>query len=187
MDPILRTRFSALYGATLKPLRDYLARVLGNRSDAQDLAHEAYARVYAAMREQEIVRPEAFLYTTARRLALSQLRRREISPVSELDGDKIVALTPADVPGVQELVIARQEWVQLEAAIAGLPPGCRQVLLMCRMERKSHPEVAAALGISVSTVEKQHARALRLLRVAFSEHAQNPATMSQDAGDAAGA
>jgi RNA polymerase sigma-70 factor (ECF subfamily) len=65
-------------------------------------------------------------------------------------------------------VIARQELRQLEEAIAQLPEGCRAVLLLRKIELLSHYEIGQRLGIAVSTVEKQHARALRLLREALS-------------------
>jgi RNA polymerase sigma-70 factor (ECF subfamily) len=55
----------------------------------------------------------------------------------------------------------------LEEAIAELPEGCRAVLLLRKVELLSHREIADRLGIAVSTVEKQHARALRLLRSAL--------------------
>src|SRR6185369_15842135 len=75
---------------------------------------------------------------------------------------------PSPLPGVVQQVMARQELGQLEAAIAELPPGCRAVLLLRKVELLSHQEIADRLGIAVSTVEKQHARALRLLRTALS-------------------
>jgi RNA polymerase sigma-70 factor (ECF subfamily) len=63
--------------------------------------------------------------------------------------------------------MARQELRQLEQAIAQLPEGCRTVLLLRKIELLSHQEIATRLGIAVSTVEKQHARALRLLRASL--------------------
>src|SRR5262245_58526204 len=94
-----RSDFGSLYRATLAPLRRYLARMLGNPSDAQDLAHDAYKRVYEAMDTQNVEKPEAFLFTTARRLALNQIKRRAISPVRETDG-KVIDLAAAAAPGV---------------------------------------------------------------------------------------
>jgi RNA polymerase sigma-70 factor (ECF subfamily) len=41
------------------------------------------------------------------------------------------------------------------------------VLLLRKVELLSHREIADRLGIAISTVEKQHARALRLLRAAL--------------------
>lgn len=64
-------------------------------------------------------------------------------------------------------MIARQELARLEAAIAELPEGCRTVLLLRKVEMLSHQQIADRLGIAISTVEKQHARALRLLRAAL--------------------
>jgi len=75
-------------------------------------------------------------------------------------------------------VIAREEWLRLDAAIAGLPAGCRQVLLLRKVEQLSHAEISHRLGIAISTVEKQHARALRLLRVAL--HDVRPAQDKND-------
>jgi len=40
--------FRSLYQTTLTPLRRYLATVLGNPHEAQDIAHDAYLRTYAA-------------------------------------------------------------------------------------------------------------------------------------------
>jgi RNA polymerase sigma factor (sigma-70 family) len=159
-------RFASLYRATLAPLRRYLARLLGNRDDAQDVAHDAYTRVYRTMEKETVERPEGLLFTTARRLAINQLKRREHSPVQGA-ADNIIELSPAQAPGIERVVMARQEWAATEAAIARLPAGCRAVFLLCKFEGLTHPAAAARLGISPKTVEKQHARALRLLRAAL--------------------
>jgi RNA polymerase sigma factor (sigma-70 family) len=172
MDPLPddssgRRDFSALYSATLGPLRRYLTRLLGNASEAQDVAHDAYMRVYPSMTDQKVDHPEGLLYTAARRLAINRLKRRSISPVSreELFPESAASQTP----GVEAQVIARQELDILQEAIAQLPQGCRAVLLLRKIELLSHKQIADRLGIAVSTVEKQHARALRLLREELQE------------------
>jgi RNA polymerase sigma factor (sigma-70 family) len=164
-------QFGLFYRATVAPLRRFLARIVRNPDDAQDLAHDAYQRVYTAMDRQHIEKPQAFLYTTARRLALKQLRRRRITPIRETDG-KVVELAASGAPGVERLVMARQEWARVEAAIIELPPGCRSVLELSHRDGLSHGEIGQKLGIAVSTVEKQHARALRLLRGKLHEDAR---------------
>ena len=162
-DPANRRDFAALYRATIDPLRRYLARLLGDAGEAQDVAHDAYLRVRPAIDEQRAEKPEALLYTTARRLALNRLHRRRIAPFV---GDAWEPETTASSkPGVVQQVMARQELQQLEQAIGQLPEGCRTVLLLRKVELLSHREIADRLGIAISTVEKQHARALRLLRV----------------------
>jgi RNA polymerase sigma factor (sigma-70 family) len=153
--------FSGLYRRTILPLRRYLARMLGSSTEAEDIAHDAYLRVRPSVENATAQNPDALLYTTARRLALNQIKRRRIAPIS-------AGAAPADpaspAPGVVQQVIARQELARLEAAIARLPEGCRTVLLLRKVEQLSHQQIADRLGIAISTIEKQHARALRLLR-----------------------
>ena len=164
-EPAKSRDFAALYRTTLAPLRRYLARLLGNTSEAQDVAHDAYLRVYPALKQQPADRPEALLYVTARRLAINRLKRRSISPIAP--GGAVTETAVSTGPGVAQQVMARQELRLLEQAIAELPEGCRAVLLLRKVELLSHREIAQRLGIAISTVEKQHARALRLLRAAL--------------------
>ncbi len=157
--------FASLYRATVAPLRRHLARILGNTAEAQDIAHDAYVRVYPVVEQQAAGKPEALLYTTARRLAFNRLKRRRIAPFAA--EPPVEEFNASSAPGVVQQVMARQELRQLEAAIAQLPEGCRTVLLLRKIELLSHQEIATRLGIAVSTVEKQHARALRLLRASL--------------------
>lgn len=164
--------FASFYRATLAPLRRYLGRMLGSRTEAQDIAHDAYSRLYRTMAEKEVGQPQGLLFTTARNLAINQLRRRKHAPVQP--ADNVIELAPSAAPGVESIVAARQEWAATEAAIQRLPLGCRAVFLLCRFEGLTHPEAAARLGISRKTVEKQHARALRLLRASLQKDDQLP-------------
>lgn len=157
--------FASLYRTTLAPLRRYLGRFLGDHAEAQDVAHDAYLRVYPVIQKQPTEKPEALLYTTARNLAINRIKRRRSGPFATETAHSDLAPSPA--PGVVQTVMARQELQRLEAAIAELPAGCRTVLLLRKLELLSHQEIADRLGIAISTVEKQHARALRLLRAAL--------------------
>lgn len=172
-DASNRQKFDGLYRSTVIPLRRYLGRMLGNASEAQDVAHDAYMRVYPKVQDESARNPEAVLYTTARRLALNKIKRRNIAPFAS--GEPHLENAASVSPGVVQQVMARQELQQLEVALARLPPGCRTVLLLRKIELLSHAEIAERLGISISTVEKQHARALRLLRVALPARTEVPA------------
>jgi len=162
-----RYDFTRLYRATLTPLRRYLARLLGNATEAQDVAHDAYLRVYPKVQDQSAVCPEAVLYATARRLAINRLHRRSIAPFAPAANG--IESAASSAPSVTDEVMARQDWQNLERAIAQLPEGCRAVLILRKIELLSHQEIALRLGIAVSTVEKQHARARRLVRAATAE------------------
>jgi RNA polymerase sigma-70 factor, ECF subfamily len=180
-EPTNRRDFAALYRATVAPLRRYLARFLGDPAEAQDVAHDAYLRIYPTEGKPPAEKPEALLFTTARRLALNRIKRRRIAPFAGSTASPDTA--PSSAPGVVQQVMARQELRRLEAAIAELPPGCRAVLLLRKVELLSHREIAGRLGITISTVEKQHARALRLLRIALAADLDHPASSMEIAPD----
>jgi RNA polymerase sigma factor (sigma-70 family) len=164
--------FRSLYQTTLTPLRRYLATVLENPHEAQDIAHDAYVRTYRAMQGQEINQPKAFLFTTARRLALNfRIRRGSRMRPEE---NTVLDRAAADTPDAAQTTMARQEQEDVAAAISRLPEGCRTVLILRNLEGLSHREIADRLGLSCSTVEKHLARALRLLREEIVEKPSNP-------------
>jgi RNA polymerase sigma-70 factor (ECF subfamily) len=172
-DPSFEPEFTALYRRTIAPLRRYLARMLGDDGEAEDIAHDAYLRIYRSTQDHPAHKPEALLYTTAKRLAFNRLKRRSIAPILPVEPHP--ETTASSTRGVAEEVAAKQELQLLEQAIARLPPGCRTVLLLRKVELLSHREISERLGIAISTIEKQHARALRLLRQQLGELSATPA------------
>ena len=92
--------FATIYRATLSPLRRYLSRLLGNSAEAQDIAHDAYLRVFPSISQSSTDQPEALLYVTARRLAINRLKRRSISPIhpGEANYDSAASASPSVVP-----------------------------------------------------------------------------------------
>jgi len=163
--------FTDLYRATVQPLRRFLARILTDRTEAQDVAHDAYLRILPQLDDNSARNPEALLYVTARRLALNRLKRRHRSPIDAAASTEIETADPGSDTARQAIV--RQELELLEHAIADLPAGCRSVLRLRHNEQLSHRGIADRLGIAVSTVEKQHARALRLLRASLDSATAN--------------
>jgi RNA polymerase sigma-70 factor (ECF subfamily) len=155
--------------------------MLGDADTAQDLAQDAYLRMLPALAAKRVDQPKAFLYTTARRLAFDELKRRRKFPLQPADSAALQSAASSD-PGVVRTVIARQELARVQTAIAELPPGCRAVLILCKIEMLSHAEVADRLGIAISTVEKQHARALRLVQAALDAEDEPAAVSSSTRG-----
>src|SRR4051812_3733593 len=98
-----RQKFDGLYRATLVPLRRYLGRMLGNATEAQDVAHDAYVRVYPKVQDESARNPEAVLFTTARRLALNKIKRRGIAPFA--NGEPHVENAASSAPGVVQQVM----------------------------------------------------------------------------------
>ncbi|MGH8547062.1 MAG: sigma-70 family RNA polymerase sigma factor, partial [Methylococcales bacterium] len=60
----------------------------------------------------------------------------------------------------EDWLAVRQKLEILDRAVAELPPKCRQVFLLRKVEQLSHAEIAERLGISRSMVEKHLHRAM---------------------------
>lgn len=67
-------------------------------------------------------------------------------------------------PELFDVVAAREELALLAGVLERLPAQAQRIFLLCRLEGQPHKAVAAELGISVSSVEKQLAMALDFLR-----------------------
>ena len=171
-EPPVPSDFASFYRRTVAPLRRYLVRFTGgSQTEAQDIAHDAYARVYPTMQSREIGRPQAFLYTTARHLALDRLKHQTRSPFDPVAPESSGEAAASAAPSIESVVMAREEWALLEHAIAGLPAGCRRVFLLRMVDRLSHEEIAQKLGLARSSVEKHLMRAVRLLHEAMQQAA----------------
>ncbi|MFO1448289.1 MAG: RNA polymerase sigma factor [Opitutaceae bacterium] len=158
--------FGSFYQTTVRPLRAYLARLLGDRSEAQDVAHNAFVRIQSSVECGQAREPRLLLFTTARRLALNELRRRRNQQLAAPETASIEALFSSE-PSVERVVGARQELARFEEMLLRLPPACRQVFLLRKVNDLTHDEIARRLGLSVKTVENHMTRAYRLLREAY--------------------
>jgi RNA polymerase sigma factor (sigma-70 family) len=141
-------------------LRAWLRSRFPSLADPDDLVQEAYARVMQARAAGAIATPKAFLFTTARNLAIDRLRREQIVGIDSLAEIERLSVFD-DVPGVSEIVGRRQELELLTQAIQSLPERCRQVLTLRKIYGLSQREIAAQLGISEHTVEAQVGNGMR--------------------------
>lgn len=149
-------------------LRRFVRSRVANRHDAEDVIQDAYVRVLRYSAEHVVESEERLLFSTARNLAVDSRRRRKVREKNVAD---CAVLAPEDSPASDEVIHARQRLMQVEAAIAALPPRCREVFLMHRIDGLTYVQIARSIGISVSAVEKHIARACLTIDVYLSgEH-----------------
>lgn len=147
-------------------LMRYLMRVWSRAEDVHDLRQDTYVRVYEAAARDLPASPKAFLFTTARHLMADRLRRARVVPIETM-GDLDALHVLVDEVSPERRLDARQVLHRLSAALDRLPPRCRRVVWLRRVEALSQKQVAARLGISEKTVEKQIAKGMRLMADSF--------------------
>jgi RNA polymerase sigma factor (sigma-70 family) len=135
-------------------LRAWLSGRFGAQLEIDDIVQEAYVRVVRARAEGEMRAPKAFLFATARNLALDQLRRHHLTHTRPLvDSDLSNVLDErGDIP---ETVAHHQELALLTEAIQSLPDRCRQIFTLRSVYSMTQREIAEKLGISDRTVAAQ--------------------------------
>lgn len=142
-------------------LRAWLLARFPTLPDVEDLVQETFARVLRARDAGPIRSTRALLFATARNLALDAVRRQRVvsfEPVTD-DTDPSVLTDSADVIST---VNKQQELELLTRAIQSLPERCRQILTLRTAYGLTQKQIAARLGVSESTVEKQTAVGIRL-------------------------
>ena len=153
-------------------LRAYL-HGLASPADVDDLVQETYARLLRARERGPIHSPRGLLFATARNAARDLFRRRATAPIFPIAESEVSRVFDS-APGVAETVSRRQETDLLAAAIAELPPRCREILVLRKFENLSHREIAGRLGIAEHTVEAQLTKALHRCGEFFARHGLPP-------------
>ena len=132
----------------------FAARMLSDRTEAEDVAQEAMLRLWrmAPDWQQGEARVATWLYRVASNLCLDRLRRsrpRGLGDVAE----------PEDTtPGVISRMIEADRVLALDGALAALPDRQRQAVVLRHIEGLSNPEIAAVMDIGVEAVESLVAR-----------------------------
>jgi RNA polymerase sigma factor (sigma-70 family) len=156
--------FRTLVEAHGTRLHRFIIKNIGNTTDAEDLAQQAFleaVRSYATFRGQSEL--STWLYGIAMNLVRNHLsraphRRYEFADESELAELEGQTLSPA------QAVEQAQHMGHLEAAMAELPESMRDILLMVAVDELSYEEAAALLTVPVGTVRSRLSRARSALR-----------------------
>jgi RNA polymerase sigma-70 factor (ECF subfamily) len=144
----------------------YLRRTWPNSQEILDLRQEIYVRVYEAARDSRPTFPKSFLFTTARHLITDRVRRARVVSI-EAAGDLQDLNVLVDDVSPERRLHARQELKELSNAFGLLPPRCREVVWLRKVDGISQNEVAQRLSISTRTVEFQVQKGMRILAQAL--------------------
>jgi RNA polymerase sigma-70 factor (ECF subfamily) len=162
MDKPLDAWFAREILAHEASLVRYLRRSWRNRDEVHDLRQEAYIRVYEAASKALPTSPKSFLFTTARNLMADRARRERVVSI-EVRGELESLNVLIDEVSPEQQASASEELRRLAEAFDQLPPKCREVVWMRRVEDLSQRQVAGRLGVSEKTVEKHVAKGVRFL------------------------
>ncbi|MDR3719860.1 MAG: RNA polymerase sigma factor [Bryobacteraceae bacterium] len=146
--------FRGFYERNARGLWAYLARVTGDREQADDLLQETFYRFLraASTYESESHRRNS-LYRIATNLAHDARRRSQTRAPVISTGDEIENISTVDQAG------ATERSADLRRALSSLKPRERAMLWLAYAEGASHDEIASALGVRASSLKAMLFRA----------------------------
>ena len=155
--------FEELYRQTAGRVFALCMRMTGDRERARELAHEVFVRAWEKLAS---FRGESSFATWLHRLGVNVVleslraerrRRARVDIAGSAEEDEWIAAAPAarsEDPGSR---------IDLERAIALLPPNARRVFVMHDVEGYRHEEIAQRMGTADGTVRAHLHRARKLL------------------------
>jgi len=157
--------FEELYRIYSPRLFGLACRMVG-RTEAEDLLQEIFL---SAHRKIRLYKGESalgtWLFRMATNLCLDHLRSRANRTAQATDS--IDAETGHQPVGGKGPILGVIDRIDLERALADLPPGCREVFVLYDVEGFEHREVGSLLGISEGTSKSQLHKARMRLREAL--------------------
>ena len=158
--------FESLYRRHVGRVHGVISRLVGyHGARAEDLTQEAFVRAWQALPAYRF--ESAFgtwLHRLAVNTALMELRARRTRPQGDGDDDALDQIGTPDSAGHATALS-----LDLERAVATLPPRARAVLVLHDVEGWKHGEIADALGMAVGSSKAQLHRARGLLRTRLGE------------------
>ncbi|MBP3983075.1 sigma-70 family RNA polymerase sigma factor [Pseudoxanthomonas helianthi] len=153
--------FASIYRRHAGRVHGVISRLVGGQGvRAEDLTQEAFVRAWQALPKFRFESAfSTWLHRLAVNTALMELRSRRGGPRFDDDEDALDDVGMADSAG-QATALS----LDLERAVATLPPRARAVLVLHDVEGWKHEEIAAELGMAVGSSKAQLHRARQLLR-----------------------
>lgn len=157
-----RRAFERIYRTHVDRVFSVCVRMVGDRGKAEELTQDVFVRAWEKL---GTFRGDAQFGTWLHRLAVNVVlndretegrrRQRHDDGIEDLDSIATGDVRPLPVPGLS---------LDLEAAIAALPPGARKVFVLHDVEGYTHEEIGEMLGVTAGGCKAQLHRARMLLR-----------------------
>lgn len=154
-----RSAFDSLYAQHVGRVYAVCLRMCANRAEAERLTQDVFVRAWQNLKK---FRGDSAFASWLYRLAVNVVLQ---DGRSNRRRDAHVAVLPEPELFARASSTSRDDdRMDLERAIASLPPGARQVLVLHDIEGYKHTEIARMTGTAVGSVKAQLHRARKLLR-----------------------
>jgi RNA polymerase sigma-70 factor (ECF subfamily) len=161
--------FELLFHKYYIKLCSFANKFLNEPEEARDVVQQVFIKIWEC---REYIDPDdslnAYLFKITQNICINKLHRRKVeSKYSEIY--KLVYANQREITPDESLLSGELE-KHIINAIDKIPPKCRRVFELSRIEGLKYVEIANVLHISVKTVEAQMSKAFRILRLELREY-----------------
>ena len=164
-----REAFNELFLGYYDKLVSFTKHYVRQAEIAEEISSELFVKIWLkreAMRH--ILKPEVYLYISAKNAALNHLRNAKKHNISSPGHESMEVLTLADN---DSSAMERKELIRkLDESIVALPEQRQIIFRLIKEDGLKSKEVAAILNISVRTVENQMYKAVKKLADTLSDY-----------------
>lgn len=149
-------------------LLHYALYYVRHKEEAEEIVSDVFLEVWQN-REKigEIQNMKAWLVTITHNKTISYLRKKDYLNQT-VSWDEIDEFTmPIALQTPDEQIISKEEMEQINGIINNLPPKCKQVFVLAKIERLPYKEIAVILNISVKTINIHISKALEKISSAL--------------------
>lgn len=152
--------YESLYKLLFNGMFRFAYSFVKSKEAAEEIVSDAFIKLWEqGTRLSEIDNIKAYLFTVTKNLSLNYITRnyKQIQlSIDDLDFDEVIVWENPEA-----LFMSGEAVGRIRNAIKALPPQCRIIFQLVKIEGLSYQEAATALGISHSTVRNQMAIGLR--------------------------
>ncbi len=144
------------------PLTRYLRRNWRVEADIVDLRQDVYEAALVGASDTLPRHTSAYVFTIARNLLINRAKRARIVSFEQM-AEVEAADHTVDLLATERHIDAREALRRAGEGLAALPPRCRQVVQLRKIEGLSMREAAERMGVGIDTIERQLVLGLRAM------------------------
>lgn len=157
--------YQAILDDQLPSIGRFVARMLGNASEAEDITQEVFLRLWthAGRFDPSASKLSTWLHNIAHNLCIDYFRKHKRLVDQEPDPN----IVGGDEPDA--LLLAKIDADNIKVGMMKLPERQRSAIIMCHYQGLSNKEAAEILDVSVDALESLLARGRKTLRGILSD------------------
>jgi RNA polymerase sigma-70 factor (ECF subfamily) len=161
--------FELLFRKCYVRLCGFANKFLNDPEEARGVVQEVFVKIWEG---RDGIDPgdsiNAYLFKITQNISINRLRRKKV--VNKYQEICKLVYVEHGVVTPHESLLAQELNTNITIAVERIPPRCRKIFELSRMEGLKYSEIATALKISVKTVEGQMSKALQILRFELKDY-----------------